>query len=65
MKITEVQDLFLRKVEIVPFEDVEGTITTLTYGIGGLQLNVRYYLDGQQKEDWFFPEELIIKNDNL
>jgi hypothetical protein len=65
MKIQEVQDLFLRKVEIVPFEGVEGTITTLTYGIGGLQLNVRYYLDGQQKEDWFFTEELIIKDDNL
>ena len=65
MKIQEVQDLFLRKVEIVPFEDVEGVITTLTYGIGGLQLNVRYYLDGQQKEDWFFLEELIIKDANL
>lgn len=65
MKITEVQDLFLRKAKIVPFEDIEGVITTLSYGIGGLQLNVRYYLDGQQKEDWFFPEELELLDDNL
>lgn len=45
---------------IVPLENQPGKITGISMFHTGLQFKVRYFIDGQYKEDWFYSFDIEI-----
>ena len=43
-----------RSCEIIPFEKLKGTIIAVFITKKGVEYQVRYYLNGEQKTEYFF-----------
>lgn len=46
--------------KITPLENQPGKITGISLFHTGLQFKVRYFIDGQYKEDWFYSFDIEI-----
>lgn len=47
---------------IKPFENLEGKIVALNQSKKGTELQVRYYLNGEYKLEWFFDFDIELIN---
>lgn len=45
---------------IIPLENQPGKITGIGLFHTGLQFKVRYFIDGQYKEDWFYDFDIEV-----
>jgi hypothetical protein len=54
----EISELLFKPCKIKPFEDLEGVITALNQSKKGTELQVRYFLNGDYKTDWFFDFDI-------
>lgn len=61
IQIDKLQTLIYTKCKIRPLEDLEGRIMSISISKYGLEYNVRYYIDGEQKEREFLNEEIKIE----
>ena len=59
-----IDDLINHDCEIKPFEYLKGTIIAIFITKKGIEYQVRYYMNGEQKTDYFFDWEIIIVGDN-
>lgn len=55
-----IQNLLFQKCKIEPLENLEGIITSVLLNGNGFQFHVRYYIDGEQKTEWFYDFEILI-----
>lgn len=53
-------ELINRSCSIIPFEMLHGTIIAVFITKKGVEYQVRYYLDGEQKTDYFFDWEINV-----
>ncbi len=58
--MSDYKDLINKSCKIIPFEMLEGTIIAVFITKKGVEYQVRYYLDGEQKTDYFFDWEISI-----
>ena len=54
----EISELLFKPCKIKPFEDLEGVIIGLNQSRKGTELQVRYFLNGDYKTDWFFDFDI-------
>ena len=47
--------------KIIPLENQEGVITGIGMFYTGLQFKVRYFIDGQYKEEWFYDFDVELE----
>lgn len=55
-------DLIEKPCKIKPFENLSGTIIAVYITKKGIEYQVRYYLDGEQRTDYFFEWEIESEN---
>lgn len=53
-------DLIYKDCKIVPFENQAGKIISVCYSKKGVELQVRYYMNGEHKLDWFFDFDIEL-----
>lgn len=63
MKI-EINKILFKPCKIKPFEDLEGVIVALNQSKKGTELQVRYFLHGEHKIEWFFDFDIERVNNN-
>lgn len=51
-----------QECEITALEDQSGVITAIGLFHTGLQFKVRYFIDGQYKEEWFYDFDIEFKD---
>ena len=51
------------EVQIKPLENLKGTLLAVCLNKYGIEYQVRYYMNGEQKTEWFLEQEIIIKGD--
>ncbi len=51
-----------KECEITPLENQSGMVTAIGLYATGLQFRVRYFIDGQYKEEWFYPFDIEYKD---
>ena len=54
------KNLIFKKCKIEPLKNIEGTIISTCVDSNGFKLQVRYYIDNVQKENWFYDFEILI-----
>ena len=54
------EDLINKDCEIIPFENLKGTILAVFITKKGVEYQVRYYFNGEQKTEYFFDWEINI-----
>lgn len=52
------QELINKPCKIKPFENLDGIIIAIFITKKGVEYQVRYYLNGEQKTDYFFDWEI-------
>lgn len=57
----EISTLIFRQCVIKPFENLEGVIVGLNQSKKGTELQVRYFLNGEYKLEWFFDFDIELK----
>lgn len=62
MRIDIFEHLIFRLCIIKPFENLEGVITAITQSKRGTELQVRYFINGEYKSDWFYDFDIELKN---
>lgn len=55
-------DLIEKPCKIIPFEYLSGVIIAVFITKKGIEYQVRYYLDGEQRTDYFFEWEIESGN---
>ena len=61
MIIKEFMDnLIFKKCKIEPLNSIEGTIISTCVDSKGFKLQVRYFIDKESKQDWFYDFEILI-----
>jgi hypothetical protein len=55
-----IDDVINCDCEIKPFEYLKGTIIAIFITKKGIEYQVRYYMNGEQKTDYFFDWEIIL-----
>ena len=58
-----IDDVINHDCEIKPFEYLKGTIIAIFITKKGIEYQVRYYMNGEQKTDYFFDWEIILLGD--
>jgi hypothetical protein len=58
-----IDDVINCDCEIKPFEYLKGTIIAIFITKKGIEYQVRYYMNGEQKTDYFFDWEIILLGD--
>ena len=58
----EISEILFKPCHIIPFEYLEGVITALNQSKKGTELQVRYFLNGEYKTDWFFDFDIEMGN---
>ena len=53
-------DLLYKDCKIIPFENLNGKIISVCYSKKGVELQVRYFLNGDYKQDWFFDFDIEL-----
>lgn len=56
----EYEKLINKPCEIMPFENLKGIILAIYITKKGVEYQVRYYLNGEQKTEYFFDWEIVI-----
>ena len=51
------------EVKIKPLENLTGTLLAVCLNKYGIEYQVRYYMNGEQKTEWFLEQEIIIKGE--
>ncbi len=61
-----ISSLIYKKCKILPFENLDGVITAINQSKLGTELQVRYFLDGEYRKEWFcdFDIELTDGEEN-
>ena len=54
------EELINKDCEIIPFEMLKGTILAVFITKKGVEYQVRYYLNGEQKTEYFFDWEINV-----
>jgi len=57
------ENLINKTCYIKPFEYLDGVIIAVHISLKGIEYQVRYYLNGEQKTDYFFDWEVISKEE--
>lgn len=60
MKYENLIDLIEKSCKIIPFENLTGTIIGIYITKKGIEYQVRYYSNFEQKTEYFFGWELLI-----
>lgn len=59
----QIDEKFLfRRCLIIPLENYRGIITSICANNRGFEFQVRYYIDGEQKTEWFYDFEIEVIN---
>jgi len=53
-------NLIFKKCKIEPLNNIEGTIISTCVDSKGFKLQVRYFIDNESKQDWFYDFEILI-----
>lgn len=56
-----ISDLIYKAVYIKPFENLEGVIVAINQNKKGTELQVRYFLKGEYKVEWFFDFDIELR----
>ena len=54
------EELINKKCKIIPFEKLEGIITGIYINKKGIEYQVRYYMNSEQKIEDFFDFEIEV-----
>ena len=54
------QNLIFKDCMIIPFENLKGTIIAVFITKKGVEYQVRYYADFEQKTEYFFEKEIEV-----
>ena len=57
------ENLIFQTCYIKPFEYLNGTIIAVHISLKGIEYQVRYYLNGEQRTDYFFNHEIADKGE--
>ena len=49
-----------REVLIKPLDDLKGRLLAICMNKYGFEYQVRYYLNGEQKTEWFLEQEITL-----
>ena len=52
-----------KKCKILPFENLDGVIIAMNQSKEGTELQVRYFLNGEYKKEWFFDFDIELVNE--
>ena len=57
---TLISNFLFKPCKIEPLENLDGVITSICFSPKGFEIQVRYYLDGEQKTNWFYDFEIFM-----
>lgn len=58
----QISELIYKPCVIKPFENLQGVIVGLNQSKKGTELQVRYFLNGEYKLEWFFDFDIELKS---
>lgn len=58
-----INPIIYKKCKIVPFENLDGVIIAMNQSKEGTELQVRYFLNGAYKKEWFFDFDVELVNE--
>ena len=53
-----INPIIYKKCKILPFENLDGVIIAINQSKKGTELQVRYFLNGEYKLEWFFDFDI-------
>lgn len=56
----EISKNLMKPCKILPFENLEGIIVGENHSKEGVELQVRYFLHGEYKKEWFYDFDIEI-----
>lgn len=56
----EINEVIYKNCLIVPFDNLQGKIIALNQSKKGTELQVRYFLHGEYKLEWFYDFDIEI-----
>ena len=62
MKIA-INKILFKKCYITPFENLEGVIVGLNQSRKGTELQIRYFLNGEYRTEWFYDFDVEVLDD--
>ena len=54
----KINKIIFKPVKIIPLEHLEGVIVAMNQSKKGTELQVRYFLNGEHRLEWFFDFDL-------
>lgn len=55
-----INELLYKKAKIVPFDNLEGVIVAINQSKKGTELQIRYFLNGEHRIEWFFDFDVEL-----
>ena len=59
----EINDIIYKSCLIKPLDDLEGVIVALNQSKKGTELQVRYFINGEHRLEWFFDFDIFLKGE--
>lgn len=60
----DISEIIYKDCIIKPFENLEGKIVGINQSRKGTELQVRYFLNGEYKLEWFFDFDIELREVN-
>lgn len=60
--MNDYEKLINKKCKIIPFENLDGIITGIYISKKGIEYQIRYYMNCEQKIEYFFDFEIEVLN---
>lgn len=57
----QINDVIYKDCVIIPFENLEGKIVAINQSKKGTEIQVRYFLNGEYKLEWFFDFDIELR----
>ena len=59
----KINDIIYKPCLIKPLDDLEGVIVALNQSKKGTELQVRYFINGEHRLEWFFDFDIFLKGE--
>ena len=58
----EINEILYKPCLIKPLDDLEGVIIALNQSKKGTELQIRYFINGEHRLEWFFDFDIDLKD---
>ena len=58
--LNHIHKCLFQPCEIVPLESLNGVIVAINFSKKGTELQVRYFIDGEYRVEWFYDFDLVV-----